>query len=79
MYDSDDSFAAGLRAVLQANCCALPISLAYALNSWVMCKRRPRRMESVAVISLQSPVASALAVEAATAEFMQQYIDAWLP
>ena len=29
------------------------------------------------IFLVQSPVASALAVETATVEFMQQYIDAW--
>ena len=81
VQDSDDSFASRAKSGLAGQLLrsAYFSSLRTEQQLGYVVSAGPRRMEKRGgnIFLVQSPVASALAVEAATAEFMQQYIDAW--
>ena len=81
VQDSDDSFASRAKSGLAGQLLrsAYFSSLRTEQQLGYVVSAGPRRMEKRGgnIFLVQSPVASALAVETATAEFMQQYIDAW--
>ena len=81
VQDSDDSFASRAKSGLAGQLLrsAYFSSLRTDQQLGYVVSAGPRRMEKRGgnIFLVQSPVASALAVETATVEFMQQYIDAW--
>ncbi len=81
VQDSDDSFASRAKSDLAGQLLrsAYFSSLRTEQQLGYVVSAGPRRLQKRGgnIFLVQSPVASALAVEAATAEFMQRYIDAW--
>ncbi len=81
VQDADDSFASRAKSGLAGQLLrsAYFSSLRTEQQLGYVVSAGPRRLEKRGgnIFLVQSPVASALAVEEATQEFMQQYIDAW--